>query len=297
MTSEQNTIALDDKAALVDLKSTAQQRPRSGRAQTARKAAAKPNFSVTLRQWHRRVGLFAFLFMGWLGFSGFLLNQSVSWGLDAVRVKATSVMAMYGLYTEVPDTGYINGEHWLVTTTENTVVDARPLSLRIPSPVGMAVMEDADQTYIYIATESSLSIFDNDLMKLDELSDYMLPVAAIERIGSLTKSAGESGVVILGESAYISTDGISWDRLDSTEAVQWSTPQKLTDPIKESVEPFARPSVPLEQVLIDLHSGRMFGTLGTYLVNLVGFSAMGLSVTGVWMMWMTSRRRKSRSSK
>ena len=39
-------------------------------------ARPKPNLLATLREWHKRLGLFAFFFMGWLGFSGFLINQS-----------------------------------------------------------------------------------------------------------------------------------------------------------------------------------------------------------------------------
>src|SRR5690554_2169261 len=89
--------------------------------------STKKNLSLVLRQWHQRAGLFAFLFMAWLGFSGVLLNQSASWGLDAIRVKSAALMAMYGVYPQVPHTGYFSGGHWLVSTTENTVIDGRLL--------------------------------------------------------------------------------------------------------------------------------------------------------------------------
>jgi len=44
--------------------------------------------------------------------------------------------------------------------------------------------------------------------------------------------------------------------------------------------------------LIDLHSGRLFGRLGPYVIDLVGLLALWLSISGVWMMWRTNQARK-----
>src|SRR5579863_634663 len=55
------------------------------------------NLAATLRLWHQRAGLAAFLFLGWLGLSGVLLNEASDLGLNSVRVGWSWLMAIYGL--------------------------------------------------------------------------------------------------------------------------------------------------------------------------------------------------------
>ena len=64
----------------------------------AAQAAPRRNLSIFLREWHKRAGLFAFLFMGWLGLSGVLINQSPGWGYDTDRIYWRPVMWLYGRF-------------------------------------------------------------------------------------------------------------------------------------------------------------------------------------------------------
>lgn len=261
-------------------------------AKPASKSAKKVrrNLQQTLRTFHQRGGMFAFLFMAWLGFSGILLNQSADWGLDAIRVKASSIMSFYGLHTEPPKFGYFSGESWLVPTLENTVINGHLAEEHIPSPLGMVSIGEGDAELIFVASHDSLSIFTADVKRLDKLSGYMLPLGQIRRIG-----ARGNKVALQGESVYLSTDGISWETYsDSGASIQWSESSRLPEEIAAETLPHARPSVALEQLLIDLHSGRLFGKFGAYFVNLVGIVCIWLSVSGVWMMWRTQKMRNNR---
>ncbi|GAB3372551.1 PepSY domain-containing protein [Spongiibacter taiwanensis] len=260
---------------------------------SSKPGGAKKNLTMVLRQWHQRAGLFAFLFMAWLGISGVLLNQSASWGLDALRVKSAAVMSMYGLYPRAPETGYVNASHWLVNTTENTVVDGHLLDRHIPSPVGFSALGEDASAQIFVATKDKLTLVDAKGSVIDEISDYMLPVAAINQIGVLpATSASGQRVVVKGESSYATGDGMVWEALDSDVDVQWSVLTDLSEEIKAKVLPFARPTVALEQLLIDMHSGRFFGRFGPWVINTVGILCVWLSISGIWMMWRSNRRRR-----
>lgn len=259
-----------------------------------RPKAGKKNMSMFLRQWHQRGGLFAFLFMGWLGISGFLLNQSASWGLDAIRVGSQTLMAMYGLHPEVPESGYRQGDHWLATTTENTVVSGKVLNAHIPSPLGFTVVEIDDRETLFVATKDKVTVLDAEGHVIDELSDYLLPVGAVSALGTWPAEGGETAkVVVKGEQSYTSSDGIAWLPLHDDSEVLWSQQEPLSSEIKTQVEPFARPTVALEQVLIDLHSGRLFGKVGPWVINTVGVICVWLSISGVWMMWRANKRKSS----
>jgi len=259
-------------------------------------AAPKRNTSMLLRQWHQRLGIFAFIFMGWLGFSGILLNQSVSMGLDAIRVGSTTLMSLYGLHTEIPENGYLSDGHWLVTTTENTVLDDIALDRHIPSPLGFVDIVNNGEELLFVATNDKITLLAPDGAVIEELSGYMLPVGHIRGIGSI-RQQDTSFLALQGEGTYISADGLSWQAIEDDSGVNWSSLTPLTDAAKLDVEPYAHPTVALEQVLIDMHSGRLFGSFGSTLINFVGAAAVLLSITGIWMTWRTNRMRNARQKK
>ncbi len=263
---------------------------------TRKKAAAKRNTSLLLRQWHQRLGIFAFIFMGWLGFSGILLNQSVSMGLDAIRVGSSTLMSLYGLHTTIPESGYFSAGHWLVTTTENTVLDDIALERHIPSPLGFVDINNNGEELLVVATNDKLTLLSPAGALIEELSGYMLPVGHIRGIGSLEQD-GKSLLALQGEGVYVSTDGLSWLELENHEAISWSSLAQLDEDAKADVAPYAHPTVALEQVLIDLHSGRLFGSFGSTLINFVGAAAVLLSISGIWMTWRTNRMRNARQKK
>lgn len=258
----------------------------------AHRAPARParNLSLTLREWHRRAGLFAFVFMAWLGVSGVLLNQSASWGFDAVHVRWSWLMALYGLHAQPPHDGYLAaGDHWLATTPDATLLDGKPLSPAIPNPIGFGATSGVVPPVLAVATADSLVLLKPDGSRLDELRAPMLPVGHILRIGVTS-----SGALALdgGGTLYQSADGETWSALPANAAVHWSQPEPLSSAQRAATLPYARPSVPLEQVLIDAHSGRLFGRYGPYVIDAAGLAALALSISGIWMMWRTRQNRR-----
>lgn len=250
----------------------------------------KTNLTATLRTWHRRAGLFAFIFMAWLGISGFLINQSASWGYDVKRVDWGWVMALYGLHPEPPRTGFSAGGHWLTATTEATLLDGKPLATPVPDPRGFALAGTAGKPLLFVATPDRVFVFSPQGEKIDEMTGYMLPVQAIRRIGTIDGAAKK--VVIQDLDAYASVDGIGWDKLAPNSEVQWSQAQALPEAERAKALPYSRPTVSLEHVLVDAHSGRLFGSWGAWVINCVGIAAVALSVTGIWMMYRVSRGRR-----
>jgi hypothetical protein len=250
----------------------------------------KTNFSMTLRTWHRRAGLFAFVFMGWLGFSGFLINQSADWGYDVARVRLSWVMALYGLHPEPPGTGLTAGGHWLAETLDATLLDGKPLKTRIPKQLGMAVGGTPEKPLLFVAEPDKVLILGPDGSLVDEMSGYTLPVPALRRIGVV--EGKPSRVVIQDLDAYATTDGLQWDKLPVNSEVKWSEQQPLPEAQKAKAIPYSRPSVSLEHVLVDAHSGRIFGAFGAWVINFVGIAAILLSISGIWIVMRTNNQRR-----
>ncbi|HSW13134.1 MAG TPA: PepSY domain-containing protein [Solimonas sp.] len=257
--------------------------------------AAKPkrNLTATLREWHKRAGLFAFVFMAWLGASGFLINQSASWGYDTTRVDWGWVMSLYGLHAEPPQQGYGAGSHWLAETSDYTVIDGRPLDTPIHQPRGFVLGGTRERPLLFIAAAESLLLLTPQGERIDELTPPILPVSAIRRIGSVRGQPGSVAVQDLD--AFQSRDGgDNWMPVSPAE-VDWSEVAPLSERQRDELLPYSRPSVSLEHILVDAHSGRLFGSGGAWIINLVGIAAMLLAISGIWMMWRTSAARRRRA--
>jgi hypothetical protein len=267
----------------------------------ARPVAPKRNFSATLRLWHHRAGLAAFIFLGWLGFSGILLNEASDLGLNSVRVGWTWLMAIYGLHAEAPEQGYGAGDaadrtgnrHWLAVANGNTLLDGKPLAQPVDAPVGFAIAGEGSQATLFVATADSVVLLTPAGGRIDELRMPPLPISSVRRIGI----AAGGGIAIQGtDAAWRSTDqGESWKPVPAGQ-VQWSAQEALPDGERKKLMPYSRPSVALQQILVDAHSGRLFGPYGTYVIDVVGILAMVLAGSGVWMVWRTNRSRRRASA-
>jgi hypothetical protein len=252
---------------------------------------AKPNLSMTLRTWHKRIGLFAFVFMGWLGFSGFLINQSADWGYDTRPITASWVMSLYGLHPEPPTKGFSAGGHWLAEAQDATMLDGKPLKTRISHQLGLAVAGTADKPLLFIAEPERVIVLSPNGDLVDEMSGYTLPAPQVRRIGSI--AGNPSKVVIQDLDAYVTSDGLGWEKLPVNSPVEWAAPVDLPEAQRNAAMPFSLPSVTLEHVLVDAHSGRIFGAGGAWLINFVGLASMALSITGIWIIWRTNQQRKA----
>lgn len=277
--------------AKVDGDPTASALPQASKPRVAN-VPVKPrrNLSIFLREWHKRAGLFAFLFMGWLGTSGVLINQSPSWGYDTDRIYWGWVMWLYSLEPEPPQTGFSAGGHWLALTPEGTVLDAKPVVPPVKLPIGLVAGGSADQPLLFIANAEHVAVVTLDGARYDELRSPILPVSTVRRIGTVASVPGSIAVQDLD--AYQSLDGGStWTTVDPA-SVKWSDAIELPAAERERLLPFSRPFVTLEHILVDAHSGAIFGRAGVYVINTVGVAAVWLAISGVWMWWRTSRRRQ-----
>ncbi len=246
------------------------------------------NLTMTLREWHKRVGLFAFSFMGWLGASGFLINQSAEWGYDTVRIDSSLVMALYGLHPVPPATGFSSGGRWLAVTSDYTLLDAQPLAERIQEPLGFVAGGSEAKPLLFVGTSGSLTLLTTDGGLYDQLQPPILPVSSIRRIGTTADGA----IVVQDLDAFQSKDsGDSWTPVDPNQ-VSWSVATRMPEENRQALLPYSKPSVSLEHVLVDAHSGRLFGNVGAWVINFVGFAAFWLSLSGVWMWWRIRQNRR-----
>lgn len=262
------------------------------RGATAQPPRPKKNIIAVLREWHSRAGLVAFAFLIWLACTGVLLTRSVELGLDTARVDWPWLMRLYGLHAEPPQSGFAASGHWLASTNDYTLIDGRPLATAIGAPLGFAA-GGVVEPLLYVAGPASLVLLTPDGQRVDELRPPILPVSQIRRFGTLK---GDPKVIAVQDlDAYQSADeGNTWAPVQPSE-VDWSQAQALPDEQRQKALPYSKPRVIVEQLLIDLHSGRLFGPVGAWAITVIGFVAMVLAVSGIWMWWRIRQNRRRRA--
>jgi hypothetical protein len=73
--------------------------------------------------------------------------------------------------------------------------------------------------------------------------------------------------------------------------IQQLVPDRLPDSIRAAI-PAPEQWLSWERVLLDLHSGRLFGRFGVLWMDMVGVLLATLATSGVAMWWLHRRRRK-----
>jgi hypothetical protein len=71
----------------------------------------------------------------------------------------------------------------------------------------------------------------------------------------------------------------------------WSTPAKLSTGERQAYENVLTPGVSVQQLLLDLHSGRFAGRYGPLVVDLLALLLAILSLTGAWLFLVPRMHR------
>jgi uncharacterized iron-regulated membrane protein len=88
---------------------------------------------------------------------------------------------------------------------------------------------------------------------------------------------------------------LDWD-LITNDGIKWAEQHYLSDDERaQLLAAFRGNSLKLERVILDLHSGRIFGRYGVYLMDAAATALLWLSLSGLWV-W-SSRRHKMRKKK
>ena len=79
------------------------------------------------------------------------------------------------------------------------------------------------------------------------------------------------------------------------EGITWAQKTTLNDTkMAVLLESFRGRGLTLERVLLDLHSGRIFGEYGTYIMDAAAVALLWLSCSGLWVWWRRRMKLKKK---
>lgn len=234
--------------------------------------------------WHRYFGLTTALFVIVLSITGLALNHTAELHLDTRHVQSDTLLDWYGIHAPETIVSYRVGAHAISQLGERIYWNRQPVSTNGGKLAG--AVEYAGLTVAGLA--GGLLLFTAGGELIEQLGPAAGVPADIQAVG--TDSAGSLVVKTLLGDYRTDENFIEWTDAAASE-VSWATATPPDQELARALRNTWRGTgLPLERVLLDLHSGRILGEAGVWLVDAAALLFLLLAGSGLWL-W--GRRRAS----
>jgi hypothetical protein len=234
--------------------------------------------------WHRYFGISAAVFVIVLTVTGLVLNHTDELELDSSYIQSELLLDWYGIDTPGELTSYTSGAISVTAVNDRIFWGDEPLVDAAAPLAGLLVYRDL----VVIASGGGLSLYTTAGELVERLDNVAGVPADILAIGITPQ---QLLAVKTARGVYLTDVSLlEWSRVDELD-VRWSeslpTPPRLKSALQVAYRGIG---LPLERIMLDLHSGRIFGRAGVYVVDSAAIIFLLLAMSGVWL-W--TRRRAS----
>lgn len=262
-----------------------------------RKKSLTTQITKQLRPWHRGLGIISALFILLMALSGMLINHSNHLSIDTAHVKQNWLLDYYGI-TPPSQIDIYQTSPLKIASSDNLIWIDNRLAVEADSSIkGMLslgrMLVAVDSNNLYLLSK------EGELLEKQDASTG-LP-RGIEAIGF-----DEQVWLKTSTGTFMADDDlIEWNQAQPFAPIAWTTPlaadsDEMNINIREEREAItlqARSShLTWERVLLDIHSGRFFGSLGPWLMDLVALALIIMAVSGIYM-WQQQKPKKQRKRK
>ncbi|RCU45447.1 hypothetical protein DU002_15425 [Corallincola holothuriorum] len=236
-----------------------------------------------LHWWHRKLGLAAALFIFLLSLTGIALNHTDGLKLSQHNLDWPWLLRWYGIESPQPQAYPVAGD-WLIVQGQQLYLNEQPLIAVDGDVVGALVW----QTMLLVATDKQLLLLTEEGELAEKVSAELGWPQGVTAMG-LDEQLVPT-IRIEQQLAQADEDLLAWHPVTQAE-VNWSSPAAIPEDLAQALP--AHGAVDLERVLLDLHSGRIVGVSGPWLMDMAAVAMMLLAASGIWM-WAMRRRGNRR---
>ncbi|MEX1669662.1 PepSY domain-containing protein [Zhongshania guokunii] len=244
-------------------------------------------FRMLLLRWHRRIGVVVAIFVVMLVVTGIAINHSADWGLDKKPLKQTWLLKHYGIPSPVlrsfPLNESLQSGAWVSQLGNGLYLSETQIGSCDSPLLGAVVLSETIATLC----AGRLQLFTEAGEKLDDISESLgLPrgAEALALDGEVVLLRTPSGVIAFDPRSFM------FSAIDVEGAV-WVAPALAPPTVQRSLlDQYRGSGLSWERLLLDLHSGRLFGSIGVFIIDLAGIALLLIALSGVWV-WVTKPGR------
>ncbi len=246
-------------------------------------ARNKPQNSI-VRRLHRSLGAGTAVFIIFMVLSGLTINHSNGLGLDQRHVSQPFVLDWYGLEEPEHIRSFALGNNWLSFAGSRLYLNGNPVS-GLTSGVGAVSSHDM----LVAAGSEELLLLDREGRLIERLPWGPSGAGPIESIGLL-----EDGIIVVKSADQLwlaDADLLNWQQAEGTNVnPAWAFSEPAPGALHEAITRHYRgDGLSLERVLLDIHSGRIFGSIGVLVYDLLALAVAFLAISGL-VFWLRGRR-------
>ena len=242
------------------------------------------------RPWHRRVGIISALFVILVALTGMLINHSHYLALDSMRVQQKWLLDHYAIKS--PEKTSVFSLSPLLASTDNLLwqddtqlLEAANTILSAVEYQGLIVAIDNNNLYL-ISQQGEL------LEKQDSSTGLPSDLKAL----TVMVNDNDSELWLNSDNGIYLADSelIEWRTAVPNIKPKWQTPikHKANQAIIDKITQQARAShLTWERVLLDLHSGRIIGLSGPWLMDIIALSLIMMAISGLYL-WQQTKPKK-----
>jgi hypothetical protein len=231
------------------------------------------------------MGVSAALFTLLIAFTGILLNHTEDFDFDDTYVQSGAVLDWYGIEAPEQLLSFPVGDRHVTLMGDDLYLDRKEIDGDYRDLTGAIQFGDI----LVVSVNQNILLLTQRGEVIERLKRNDGVPAGIEQIGIDTQ--GKISIRTLHETYQPDNDFIRWQRNDGNDSgIRWASPAQLEPRLKRQLQHHFRGEVlPMERVLLDLHSGRFFGKAGPWLFDIAAALLILLSLSGTWI-WLKRRR-------
>ena len=244
-----------------------------------------------VRRWHRFLGASAAVFVAFMVLSGLTINHSHTLGLDHSNVSNPFLLGWYGLGEPENLRSYAAGSDWLSFAGSQVY-----LNDKVVASISDGVGAVRNGGMLIAAGKEELLLLDRS-GNLIERQPWGPPGAGrIDFLGQL-----ENGAVVVkaAEQLWLTdVEMLNWRRSEGLDSIPvWSSAVPAPEALRQAiVRQYRGNGLSLERIMLDLHSGRIFGPAGVIVYDLLALAVGFLAISGL-VLWLRGRRNGNRNGK
>lgn len=233
------------------------------------------------RKLHRRIGVSVAVFLLLFVATGVLIQHAARLHLDRSYLSAGLTHALYGLKV-FESTDIKTKNHWVSHAGLLLYLDGKPVNSVELSELYGAV---ESQSHLWVLGDDQLWLLMKSGAIVDQLSVLDGLPGKARRIGR-----DHTGRVVIGgaHGNWAANERLDRWQAHSGEQVAWSSAEESVQapwPMKQAVlEHASAHLISWERLLLDLHSGRLFGPVGVVIADAASLLLLFLIATGL-ILW------------
>jgi len=246
--------------------------------------ARKKSRVSAVRRLHRSLGAGAAIFVLFMVMSGLVINHSHDLGLDQRHISQSSLLSWYGFGEPEDIRSFVVADGWLSFAGSQLYLNDRHVAT-IANGVG--VVSNADM--LIAAGSEELLLLDHDGTLIERLPWSQPGAGPLEAIGVY-----ENTVVAVQSANQLwlaDEQMLDWQQTENavTGAV-WSSPVSTPPELHRAItSQYRGDGLSMERLLLDFHSGRIFGPVGVLVYDLLALAVGFMAISGL-VLWIRGRR-------